>query len=1346
VHLDMNSEGYTVEISTRGSLRVRPSLCKISGYVMIRLAAAAMGAGLAVPTAEVRAEDWEVDLLFSYESPNPKATLTEINTLAAHRDSGSLDGLWLTGLMNVPKQGSTLFVQKVDGMTGVDLWNYTEPGSSYRFLISNVVEYMPGSEYLYTCKSAVAQQQSTVDPLFGSGSSYMFNPTDTCGTEMTATVKCAGVLSSGNMTGYMVLGPGGSKANQNSRLGDGEPPDPCRPSWGCPGLPCEVWDPDQLTISQIIDRYVRDNETNTFYTVNDVNGKREVWSINNIFLPNTGQQATLEFTMPTGVNIAAVEINNPPGLEVNLLMADRGLANKIHIARSTDDGQTWSMEDLVILADVPGVAGSIRNLAAWPLDGPIESLFITTFDGGTIRVYRLIPLEFEGTDLGPEECDPQPNCEIGFPINVGNGNAYVQHTDFSLPAAKGMPLMVSRTYNSQASLADAGYFGVFWSSTLDPFFAINGNQIAIRNEVGMKEYYNLNMGTGFFEPAAPANLHARIKLEGGFYVKADTAGTRWFFDANPPHKLLRKEDRNEQGLDFTYDMGNPDQLTQVQDAHGKTITITWMSVGGFDVIDAINYPGGRVVDYDYDASAHLIKVDYPESFFLEYNYEAPGFTDLLTSVNDPNGPVNGVLERFEYDTTVFPPRATVSAGKGNAWRKDVDYTTHTITSASNGAAANFVVQTSGGRPRLKQLTGAYDPGKGLLQNAAYDSDLNRTSSLTLEGILQEAVYDSLGGIMSLTEDSGGMDRNSSFTWTDPIPPGWTHSLHLLDQRHEPSAGGVAMDERVIDYGYDSNGNLTSIEVTGFGHNGLPGSTTHTVTMQYNSAGQLTQIDGPRVEKLEDITGFAYDGTGYLMSVTPPHGGTTTFATDSVTGRRTDITTPDGVQVHIEYDGLDRVVEVQEIGVGGSPTRTTEYMYDANGDLVTVVLPQELAQPARMVQYSYEPGTHRLLSITSPDLEKVESTYDGEGNKVQEDYKDAGGVIKGQVGFAYDTRNRLIRKCFDAGVASCQTAPPAGTFEAYSYDGDDRLMALTDQRGIVTQFNYDNLNRLEQRIENLMGAGVEQAQTQYSYNLGNVLTEVLDPIGVATQYSWSDFGNLTSESSVDTGMSSYQHDEAGNLTQVSDSDPELGPISYTYDAANRLVTIDGPGTDVDVSYMYGSSAGQSSFGRIVTIEDGSLSGGGTVERSYDALGRLMTEQWNGQTTSYAWGQNNQPSTMTYPSGNPYSYSYDLSGRMATITQGTMMPPTVVDGISYRPFGPPETIGRPGLRADQAMEYDGRYRMGSNEAAGIFSESYVWDEANRLTSRSGTEAYSYGYDSPEGWHGWPKAAHGRATRGK
>jgi RHS repeat-associated protein len=84
-------------------------------------------------------------------------------------------------------------------------------------------------------------------------------------------------------------------------------------------------------------------------------------------------------------------------------------------------------------------------------------------------------------------------------------------------------------------------------------------------------------------------------------------------------------------------------------------------------------------------------------------------------------------------------------------------------------------------------------------------------------------------------------------------------------------------------------------------------------------------------------------------------------------------------------------------------------------------------------------------------------------------------------------------------------------EEYQYDGRDRLWKMQDGRGNITQFYYDNLDRLITRIDpdpdEQSGEGHNAPVWSYFYDPSGDLTHITDPRGNVTQYVYDTRGRV-----------------------------------------------------------------------------------------------------------------------------------------------------------------------------------------------------------------------------------------------
>jgi YD repeat-containing protein len=112
------------------------------------------------------------------------------------------------------------------------------------------------------------------------------------------------------------------------------------------------------------------------------------------------------------------------------------------------------------------------------------------------------------------------------------------------------------------------------------------------------------------------------------------------------------------------------------------------------------------------------------------------------------------------------------------------------------------------------------------------------------------------------------------------------------------------------------------------------------------------------------------------------------------------------------------------------------------------------------------------------------------------------------------------------------------------------LTLTNLRGIRTEYTYDTRHNLT-HVKKAAGTGQDESVTQYVYNAWGGVTQVIDPRGHITGYTY------TARRQIQT------------ITP-----PVGGPISFTYDAFDDQRTkVDGNGrtwaTDVKDSWMQGS---------------------------------------------------------------------------------------------------------------------------------------------------------------------------------
>lgn len=388
------------------------------------------------------------------------------------------------------------------------------------------------------------------------------------------------------------------------------------------------------------------------------------------------------------------------------------------------------------------------------------------------------------------------------------------------------------------------------------------------------------------------------------------------------------------------------------------------------------------------------------------------------------------------------------------------------------------------------------------------------------------------------------------------------------------------------------------------------ATTHT----YNNLGLLESVDGPRTD-VADITRFAYDERGNLVSVTNALDYLTEIIAHDDHGRPLAIRDPNGNVTALTYDARGRLISRTIDG------QATSFNYDAAGNLLRATLPN-----GAFLQHTYD-AAHRLIGMEDNIGNRIDYTLDPLGNRIREDVKDPGGTLRRTQSWLYNEINRLVQNT----SGENQTA-------LYAYDANGNPVSITDPNGNATTQRFDALNRQIETTDALNGV------TSFTYDPRDNITAMIDPRGLTTTYSYDGLDNLVQQNSPDTGTMTYTYNPAGDRT--SRTDARGVTVHYTYDALNRLTAIDYPDDALDVALIHDRCT--NGMGRLCEMRDGS----GTTTYGYDARRNLAAQTVTvggvTQTLGYAYNGADQLIRITYPSGRTVSYARDIVGRIASLT--------------------------------------------------------------------------------------------------
>jgi RHS repeat-associated protein len=467
----------------------------------------------------------------------------------------------------------------------------------------------------------------------------------------------------------------------------------------------------------------------------------------------------------------------------------------------------------------------------------------------------------------------------------------------------------------------------------------------------------------------------------------------------------------------------------------------------------------------------------------------------------------------------------------------------------------------------------------------------------------------------------------------------THYVFDTDDakaRRLPSRASVkdllTTEVRKTDYTYNQYGQVTT--VTTAAETSLAATTTNTHTNNATTS-CLTQVAYPTGA----VTNYACNSAGDVTTSTQvvravanqgAQNRATTTEYDSL-GRVTKVTKPSGGYTITTYDRAGRPANLDQYlgtGAGHDAHAYIDYVYDDAGHMTDETLPA-VPNPAN-------PG-----QTIRPTIHHVYDWLDDETSRID---------VRGKAWqTAYDSLRRVVQTTNPSQLVTrteyrLSTAPSGGSYQnqvtTYSPPGDPLQPGTV---ATVTTFNVLG-NKASEKVGTLPA-------TVFSNDAFGNVTLVTDSAGVRTTYGYNGFNQVTRRtdfqntgSAVDT---TYTFDAAGRLRTVDGPRTDLNDsLTFDYNLADRLtvVTQNGlilpgtPNTPVATNYLW-DDAGE----RVRVTQP--ISSTQTLVRNwtYDTSGRLATYADTKGTTTYSHGAGDQLESVADPRNLTLKFEYDNLSR-------------------------------------------------------------------------------------------------------
>jgi len=695
----------------------------------------------------------------------------------------------------------------------------------------------------------------------------------------------------------------------------------------------------------------------------------------------------------------------------------------------------------------------------------------------------------------------------------------------------------------------------------------------------------------------------------------DENGNMTFFAWDPKGNMLSKTDCLSNSEQFTYES----TFNKVASYLNKNGNPTFYYYDGFGNLTSIADCIPNSEFYTYDAYGNMLTSTDKNGFTTDYTYNIHGY---LTGLTDPFE----YVESYTYDQVGNMLTSNDKRGFATVFSYDL-LNRHTGTLDALGYTSSYSYDGNGNlvsetNQNSKTTTYSYDP-------------LNRLIGKT----------DALGGITSYTYNEAGnkiseTNENGFTTAYTYNSRNWliknTNCLGYSESYSYNNAGNMltSMDKagNTTNYQYDCLGRLTVVTDP----NG------YIESYSYDPVGNKISS----VNKKGIPTNYFYDCLNRLINTNYALGYSESYAYDAE-DQRTTVTNKNGFTTSYTYDALGRVLQVtdplaktelytyDEAGNIASFTNkkgfTTTYTYDNIGRLISKTDPLPFGYSE---SYTYDGVGNRLTvadrrgyttTFTYDDLNRPLSTVDPLGYTESYTYDAMGNQL------TFTNKNGNVTSySYDCQSQQTSTTDPMGYSEYYAYNAVGNMTSLTGKNGGITAWNY-SCCRLLSMTDPLMYS------ESYGYDQVGNKTSLTNKNGMVSNYIYDNLDRLTTITTPLGNQTLYSRDGMGN--ELTRTDANLNTTTYTYNARGELITTLYPDATT-ISYSYDNNGN-------ITQTTNTGGTGNVITYNYDALDRLISKQTNfglfSKTITYGYDQNGNNTNIISPAGT-ISYQYDANNRV------------------------------------------------------------------------------------------------------
>lgn len=388
-----------------------------------------------------------------------------------------------------------------------------------------------------------------------------------------------------------------------------------------------------------------------------------------------------------------------------------------------------------------------------------------------------------------------------------------------------------------------------------------------------------------------------------------------------------------------------------------------------------------------------------------------------------------------------------------------------------------------------------------------------------------------------------------------------------------------------------------------------------------------------------------------------------------------------LEEEIEYNDRNNVIsETDEEG------NITEYTYgdSQNPDLVTKLkITNATGKVILEDAYEYDNKGNRVQDIDYIEKTVTKYTYDNDGNVTEStetlvDESTNLSNVSSEV-LSKGLENSKDTATFDSDGNTLTSSVTSGTIsqsEQNTYDDLGRIKTTTDEKNIVSSYEYDEFGRVKKTIVTIPNKDAETTETVYDLN-GRV-TEETDKLGRKTTYQYDNMGRVVSktltygdESRTTTTTYGYEDNfyvitgtgtnkRLPTVAVVTEKNADNEVISKTYtEPHGQTVREESNGVCTDYTYdkqgnvftTYTRGAGSANPTTpklVVTVYDKNGRLTDTIQNPVYRNGAFTVDATNSIVTSNKYDENGNLIEETDGKGNKTTYEYNEEGKLTKVS--------------------------------------------------------------------------------------------------